>query len=165
MTDPIIREATLNDAQALVDYLDALGEENLDTIAPRSPLTVEKERAILQEVLDNPRAFFLIALDSGRVIGVLNLHTGMRAHEMHAGKLGISIAKDWRGRGIGRALMTQAIATTKAWDGFCRIASSTSCRGTPMPSRSTKVSALRSRPLSARASICAENPKTNCRWR
>ena len=121
MTDPIIRVANLDDAQALADYMNALGEEKLDTIGPRSPLTLEKEREFLQEAFDNPRAFYLIALDAGRVIGMLDLHAGKRAHEMHAAKLGISIVKDWRGRGVGRALMKEAIAKTKEWEGFCRI--------------------------------------------
>jgi putative acetyltransferase len=121
MANPDIREATLDDAPALVEYMNALSEEKLDTIAPRSPLTIEKERSVLQEVIDNPRAFFLIALDAGRVIGVVNVFGGIRAHEMHAAQLGLSVANDWRGRGVGRALLTQAIAKAKKWDGFCRI--------------------------------------------
>jgi RimJ/RimL family protein N-acetyltransferase len=121
MQNPIIREATLDDAQLVADFMNALGEEKLDTIGPRSPLTVEQELVFLQEAIDNPRAFYLIALEGERVIGMVDLHAGLKAHEMHAAKLGISIAKDWRGRGLGRRLMTQAIARTKLWAGFCRI--------------------------------------------
>lgn len=117
----IIREATLDDAAEIAAFMNALGEEKLDTINPRTPLTVEREREFLQEALDNPRAFYLIALDDAQVVGMIDLHAGVKAHEKHAAKIGISVARAWRGRGVGRRLMTQAIAKTKAWDGFCRI--------------------------------------------
>jgi RimJ/RimL family protein N-acetyltransferase len=116
-----IREATLEDAVAMAEHMNSVGEENLDTINPRQPLTVEQERKFIQEALDNPRAFYLIALAGERVVGMMDIQAGKKAHEMHAGTLGISIAKDWRGRGLGRRMMLAAIAKAKSWDGFCRI--------------------------------------------
>ncbi|MGZ6023330.1 MAG: N-acetyltransferase family protein [Rhizomicrobium sp.] len=121
MREPHIREATLDDALEVAAFMNALGDEKLDTIGPRTPLTVEQERAFLQEAIDNPRGFNLIAIDGGRVVGMVDLHAGLKAHENHAAKLGISVAKDWRGKGIGRKLMTEAIAKTRTWEGFCRI--------------------------------------------
>lgn len=111
----------MDDAQAVADFMNALGEEKLDTIGPRAHFTAMQESAFLQDVLDNPRAFYLIALDGKRIVGLVDLQAGLKAHECHAAKLGISIAKDWRGRGLGRKLMEEAIAKTKTWDGFCRI--------------------------------------------
>jgi putative acetyltransferase len=33
----------------------------------------------------------------------------------------MSIAKDWRGRGLGARMLQAAIDETQAWPGFCRI--------------------------------------------
>lgn len=121
MTDIVIREATLDDAAAMADHMNAIGAEKLDTIPPRSNLTVDQERAFIKDALDNPRAFYLIALNSSRVVGMLSLHGGKRPHDNHAGNLGITVLRDVRGRGIGRQLMLAAIARAKAWDDFCRI--------------------------------------------
>ena len=33
----------------------------------------------------------------------------------------MSVAKAWRGRGVGGRLMSEAIRRARAWDGFCRI--------------------------------------------
>ncbi len=117
----LIRRATMDDAAAMAEYMNALGEEKLDTINPRQPITVEQERAFLQIAFDNPRAFYLIALDGPRVVGMLDVHAGKKPHDNHQGGLGISIAKDWRGRRVGRRLMQRAIEETKQWPGFCRI--------------------------------------------
>jgi RimJ/RimL family protein N-acetyltransferase len=121
MRTTVIREATLDDAPAVADFMNALGEENLDTIAPRQPLTIEQERTFLQDAIDNPRAFYLLALDGRRVVGMVDLHAGLKAHENHQAKLGISVARDWRGQGVGRRLLTETIARTRRWEGFCRI--------------------------------------------
>jgi ribosomal protein S18 acetylase RimI-like enzyme len=116
-----IREATLDDAAEIAAFMNKLGEEKLDTINPRTHITVEREREFLQEALDNPRAFYLIALDGESIAGMVDLHSGLKAHENHAAKLGISVSREWRGRGLGRRLMCEAIAKTKRWEGFCRI--------------------------------------------
>jgi len=116
-----IRAATLDDAEQVADFMNALGDEKLDTINPRTHLTTEREREFLQEALDNPRAFYLIALDGERVAGIVHIQAGLKSYENHAATLGISVAREWRGSGLGRRLMIEAIARTKAWDGFCRI--------------------------------------------
>ena len=74
--------------------MNALGEQMLYTIGPRTALTVEQERAVIQDALDNPRAFYLIAIDVGRFVGMLDLHAGRKARENHAATLGISVAKN-----------------------------------------------------------------------
>ena len=117
----LIREATLDDAAVIASFMNALGDEKLDTINPRTQLSIEREREFLQEALDNPRAFYLIALDGERVAGMVHVQAGLKSYENHAATLGISVAKDWRGSGVGRRLMTEAISKAKMWDGFCRI--------------------------------------------
>jgi RimJ/RimL family protein N-acetyltransferase len=109
------------DAQAMSEYMAALVAERLDTISVRIRPSVEDERewVLRSEIAD--RMLILLAVDGEEVIGMLDLSAGDRPDNRHAGRFGMSIAKRWRGRGIGRKLLSAAIAATREWPGFCRI--------------------------------------------
>lgn len=66
---------------------------------------LERERDILREHLDAPGKLFLVALAGKELVGELMFTTGKRRRMAHAGHFGISVARDWRGRGVGRALI------------------------------------------------------------
>jgi L-amino acid N-acyltransferase YncA len=52
----------------------------------------------------------VVAEERGRAVGLCNVDPkGPQREGKHVGVLGISMARDWRGRGIGRALMAGAL--------------------------------------------------------
>jgi ribosomal protein S18 acetylase RimI-like enzyme len=116
-----IRSAGPADAEALVNYMTALVAERLDTITRRIVPSVEQEREWIAKTLENPHSLIMIALDGPRVIGLLDIQAGSRAVDDHAGILGISVAGDRRGKGVGRRLIEAAIARARTRPGFCRI--------------------------------------------
>jgi putative acetyltransferase len=63
----------------------------------------------------------LLALHGEKVVGMLDLSAGERSDNRHAGRFGMSVARRWRGRGIGRKLLAAAIEVAREWPGFCRI--------------------------------------------
>jgi RimJ/RimL family protein N-acetyltransferase len=117
----VIRPAKMFDAQAMSEYMAALIAERLDTISVRNCPTVEEEREWVLRSGISDRMLILLAVDGEEVIGILDLSAGDRSDNRHAGRFGMSIAKHRRGRGIGRKLLTAAIAATREWPGFCRI--------------------------------------------
>jgi RimJ/RimL family protein N-acetyltransferase len=117
----VVRPARLMDAQAMVDYMDALIAEKLDTISIRTCPTVEDEREWVLRAEISDRTLVLLAVRDDRVIGMLDLSAGDRPDNRHMGRFGMSIAKGWRGRGVGRTLLSAAIASAREWPGFCRI--------------------------------------------
>jgi L-phenylalanine/L-methionine N-acetyltransferase len=117
----IIRRGEVQDAEAMVDFLEALFEEALDTIGPREAPSVEAEREIIQRMGEDGRCFFLLAYSGAQLVGLLDVQTPARPESRHMGRLGISIARRWRGRGVGRRLITEAIAEAKSWPGYCRL--------------------------------------------
>jgi ribosomal protein S18 acetylase RimI-like enzyme len=121
MDEIIIRKAVVADAEALAAYTAALVAEDLGTITLRVPFTVEEERQFIAKNDAAERAFAMLAMDRSRVVGMLDLQAGVREHERHAGRFGMSVARDWRGKGLGRRLLEAAIAETRAWPGFCRL--------------------------------------------
>lgn len=125
MPDPIVRRVTPADAAATAAYMRALRAEvaggGLDTVPWRKPLTDDEQREFLTKLGANPHAAMAIALDGETVVGLADLVGGENTFDKHQGVLGISIAKDWRGKGLGRRLMEALIAEAKSWPGFCRI--------------------------------------------
>ena len=124
-TGPAIRRVTPADAAATAEYMRALRAEvaagRLDTVPWRQPLTAEQQGEFLEKFDANPHAAMFAAFDGEAVVGLIDIVGGQRDFDRHSGTLGISVAPDWRGRGLGRALMEAAIAEARSWPGFCRI--------------------------------------------
>jgi putative acetyltransferase len=84
--------------------------------------TVEKRRAFLERVLSDANALMLAAEVSGRVVGNLGLHwRGDHPRRKHAAKLGMSVHDDYAGRGIGTALVREALNMADNWLQITRV--------------------------------------------
>lgn len=118
---PVIREVTPGDAEALVAHVEAMVAENTGTITLRKAPTLEQEREFIAKNAAAERAIVMVAMDGARVVGMLDLQAGERETNRHVGRFGMSVAKEWRGKAVGRALLEAAIAKTREWPGFCRI--------------------------------------------
>lgn len=117
----VIRPARLADAPGMVDYMSDLIAERLDTISIRTCPSLEDEREWILGAEIADRTLILLALHGDAVIGMLDISAGERADNRHAGRFGMSIARRWRGRGIGKKLLAAAIEAAREWPGFCRI--------------------------------------------
>jgi RimJ/RimL family protein N-acetyltransferase len=69
-------------------------------------ITEEQETAWFQTNLDHPDKLSILAVYEGQIIGLLNFHNGERKRLAHLGEFGMSVAKDWRNLGIGRAMIS-----------------------------------------------------------
>jgi RimJ/RimL family protein N-acetyltransferase len=111
-----IREATPDDARALIEQVRQLAEEpNIDI--PLGPgeftLTEEQERQVLAEYAAAENAVFLVAEAEGTIIGMLNCQGGKRKAMRHAVTLGMAVPKEYRNQGIGGKLMERAVEWAK----------------------------------------------------
>lgn len=103
----MIREATKNDAKAMVEYLELIaGESDNLTFGPGElPITVEIEEGILTRAYESDKNVFFIALEGDEIVGNINFHGSTRKRIGHVGEFGISVKKAYWGRGIGDKLM------------------------------------------------------------
>jgi L-phenylalanine/L-methionine N-acetyltransferase len=113
MSGYTIRRVEESDAQPFIDFLKVLADEPDNHISFESSAdvtrTVEEEAELIRKYNDDNAALWLVACDDeGRMIGNVNLAPGRRGFR-HTVTLGISVAKEWRNRGLGTTLMKQAL--------------------------------------------------------
>src|SRR5580698_4172488 len=89
----VIRPARLFDAQSMVDYMDALIAERLDTISVRTCPSLEDEREWILRTEISERMLILLALRGDEIVGILDLSAGERPDTRHSGRFGMSVAK------------------------------------------------------------------------
>lgn len=119
-TNIVLRPAVVRDAETLSIFMNALADENLDTVTGIRPTPAE-EIEFIGKASKNGRAFFHIAQDADKVIGVLDLWAGEKPTNRHTGRIGVSVLAPYRRKGIGRRLLDGAIRESRNWPGFCRI--------------------------------------------
>ena len=102
-----IRTAQPDDAEALLIYIRTLAEgtEFFVMEPDEFPETVEEEQVWIQDHLDDPGKIILLAETDNRIIGSITLEAGIFRRTAHRGGLGIGVAEEYRGRGIGEALI------------------------------------------------------------
>ncbi len=112
----ILREATAEDAPAVLHYLHQLlsqGPVDIPRLVSEISVTVEQEAQSLQRFLDEPNSLFLLAEKDGQIVGNLDLKGYQRKALRHVAVLGMAIQRDLRGQGLGKALMMHALAWAK----------------------------------------------------
>jgi RimJ/RimL family protein N-acetyltransferase len=107
----IIRTAVPDDAQALLEYVHVIFVEDLYNVTTLDEFkkTVEEERKWLKAHYDEPAHIALVAEVNGSLVGFLGFENGSRKRLAHQGTLHMSVQPQFRGKGIGTALLQSLI--------------------------------------------------------
>ena len=110
--DTIIRQCQPDDAEQMITYVNRISEEPGVAIVLEPgefKLTAEQERQFIADRLAEDNSLFLVADAAGEIVGALTLRGGLRRAVRHEAVLGITVKKEWRGQGVGNAMMSYAV--------------------------------------------------------
>lgn len=105
-----IREAEPGDAGALCELSAAVGgEEGAWLLATEMWRSVSDERRYLRSARRHPDAAVYVVVDGDTIVGRLSVARDPHPACRHVADLGLMVAAGHRRRGIGRALLEQAV--------------------------------------------------------
>src|SRR6516165_5424590 len=105
MAQFVVRPALPGDARAMAESFAAVAEER-DGIATEPPVDIEERAALFSRSTDGS----VVAVAGGRIVGFL--HVEVSRHGF--GDFGMLVDRDWRGRGVGSALIQAAIGWARS---------------------------------------------------
>ena len=112
----VVRSARPNEAGALFDhYLMIRAREpevNVEE-ADEWQATTDSVRRLIEGLDRAPNGFLLVA-DAGGIVAALSVEGGRFRKTRHVGEVGVSVAREWRRRGVARRLLETAIDAARA---------------------------------------------------
>lgn len=106
-----IRSARPGDARALVRLLDAVAAEaRVTLLMVPGQINAREWRRRIATASERDTSLFLCAWLGDRMVGNLGLVADPHPASAHVSVLGMSVARDCRGLGVGRALLETAVA-------------------------------------------------------
>jgi RimJ/RimL family protein N-acetyltransferase len=107
-----LRHAQPRDAENLLAFVEQVaGEsENISFGPGEFGLSVEEERAFLQQIVQSPTSFYVIAEIAGEIAGTLVFNAGKRPRLQHAGEFGISVLRKYWNLGVGSRMLADLLA-------------------------------------------------------
>jgi RimJ/RimL family protein N-acetyltransferase len=107
----LIREAAIEDARAMIDYVnDVSGETDFLLFGPREfELTESEEREFIHKCLETDNQMMILGLIEDVIVSTLHFTGGRRARIRHSGELGMTVRKGFWGIGIGSLMMDALI--------------------------------------------------------
>jgi L-phenylalanine/L-methionine N-acetyltransferase len=113
-----IRSQEPQDAEQLFAVMGSLGTFEGTLQLPDMPIAMRLER--LRQV--DPHSCKLVAVAENRIVGAAGLHLGHPGlRRLHARELGIGIAREWQGQGLGRRLIARLLDWADNWAGVLRV--------------------------------------------
>lgn len=111
-----LREATVQDAPAILDYMNAVLQEtdNLLREPDEWTMTLKQEEQFLQHSIDQPNQCMMVALIDGGIVATGGYHGSMLKRLRHRVNLGISVRQPYHNQGIGHRLMTALIERARS---------------------------------------------------
>ncbi len=99
-----VRPAAAGDARAMAELFAAVAAERTG-IATEPPVDIDERAAQFARTA----AGSLVAVAGGQIVGLLHVEASRHGF----GELGMLVGRDWRGRGVGSALVQAAISRAR----------------------------------------------------
>jgi len=111
MDEIFIRPVEREDVHALLTFINVLSKEQTYIRLQGEELSLDDEILYIDDFLrkvQNHKAMKLLAFHKNELVGVADIYLKDKI-ESHIGVFGLTIKKEWRGKGIGRILMEKTM--------------------------------------------------------
>jgi RimJ/RimL family protein N-acetyltransferase len=88
--------------------------DHLLTEADEFSYTVEQEDKLIQDHFDHPAKIMIVPECAGQIVGMLNFSVGGKRRISHMGDFGMSLLPEFRGIGIGKAMLMALLNWARA---------------------------------------------------
>lgn len=114
-----LRLAHSRDARKVLDLVRAVAAERRFIRTEEVPWTARELRRRFRRSWTETSARILAVADQ-RVVGDLGITREKHANLRHVAELGMSVSREWRGRGVGSALLAEALRWAE-WSGVEKV--------------------------------------------
>jgi len=111
----VIRHLEAGDTEATMNYINKLSLEQTYILRQGEQCTLEEEKKFVDsqiEKMKEKKAIHLIAISNDVIIGSFQINLKERVNA-HIGSLGVSVAKEYRGEGIGSKMFEVILELAK----------------------------------------------------
>ncbi len=107
----ILRKANVNDAEKMIEYLNAVGGESDNLLFGKNEFnkSIEEEREYIKNLNNNKDVFMVIGLIDNNIASVANITKLLRKRIEHNSEVAISVKKEYWSIGVGYAVMNELI--------------------------------------------------------
>lgn len=111
----ILRKATVDDANDIIEYLNTVGGESNNLLFGEGEfkLTIEQERAYIENINKDKNSLMLLGVIDNRIVSVSQISSQNRQRIGHNSELAISVKKEYWGNRVGSFAIEQLIKFAK----------------------------------------------------
>lgn len=107
----VIRRATPMDAEEILEYSKQVGSQTsfLSFGKDGLPYSIVQEKLFISNYNSSSGSCMLVATHNNKIIGVSNFITNINDRMSHRGEIGISVLKDYWGKGVAKKLLDKIL--------------------------------------------------------
>ncbi len=111
----ILRKATVDDANDIIEYLNTVGGESNNLLFGEGEfkLTIDQERAYIENINKDKNSLMLLGVIDNRIVSVSQISSENRQRIGHNSELAISVIKEYWGNRVGSFVIEQLIKFAK----------------------------------------------------
>ena len=111
----ILRKATVDDANDIIEYLNIVGGESNNLLFGEDEfkLTIEQEKAYIENINKDKNSLMLLGVIDNRIVSVSQISSENRQRIGHNSELAISVIKEYWGNRVGSFVIEQLIKFAK----------------------------------------------------
>lgn len=111
----IVRPPKIDDAEAIIKYLNMVGGESDNLLFGKDDLsiTIEQEKLLINNINNDPNCFMILGIIGNTIVSISQISSPFRKRICHNSEIAISVRRDFWNMGIGSIMLRVLIDYAK----------------------------------------------------